>query len=118
MDQYDNMEGCKNADLYNMPSSHYNACNYSHYPEGRIELRLVGGQKNFPCFRNTMESVFHLVEAVKILKWEDLDDLVKIFSGCNQYVADRICTYCLQANTISPKGAQTIKATSIRQEFL
>ena len=69
---------------------HYVCLNYSHFTSGRIELRLVGGQKNFAAFRNTMESVFFLVERVRKLRWEDIDDMRKVFRGCNQYVYSRL----------------------------
>lgn len=83
-------EMVKTMDLNRMDGDHHNCCNWSHFPEGRVELRLVGAQKNFPAFRNTMETVFQLVEASKSLSWNDLDDVTKIFEGCNQYVYDRL----------------------------
>ena len=82
----------KTLNLHGQRSNHYICFNLGHYDSGRIELRLVGGQKDFGCFRNTIESIFHLIEASKTLKWEDLDDLTKIFSGCNRYVYDRLNT--------------------------
>ena len=118
MIQYTTKEGAKAADLYHMPSSHGNAFNGSHFPEGRIEIRLVGGQSNFPCFRNTMECIFHVVEAVKKLSWEDLDDLTKVFSGCNQYVFDRLNTKCKTAGTITTEQLDAIRNTVIREELL
>ena len=80
----------KTMDLNNMPSSHGNCMNYSHYPEGRIEIRLVGGQADYYSFRNTMETVFFLTERVRNISWKDCDDLVKIFTGCNNYVFKRL----------------------------
>ena len=71
-------------------SDHYCSFNLGHYDAGRIELRLVGGQKDYAAFRNTMETVFHLVERVKKISWKQLDDVAAIFAGCNQYVADRV----------------------------
>lgn len=83
-------------------NDHSKCLNFSHYRAGRIEIRLVGGQKNFACFRNTMETVFHVVDRVRTLKWDDCDDVVKIFSGCNQYVFDRLSSMCgLDAETLA-----------------
>lgn len=118
MPAYSTMEGARNADLYHMSGSHCNCFNGSHYPEGRIELRIVGGQSNFPCFRNTMECIFHVVEAVKKLSWKDLDDVTKIFSGCNQYVFDRLRSKCYDMNTITTEQLDAIQNTVIREELL
>jgi hypothetical protein len=118
MPAYATMEGAKNANLNNMPSAHANCINASHYPEGRIELRIVGGQKDFGCFRNTMEAVFHVVEAVKRLSWNDCNDVTKIFAGCNQYVYDRLNTKCYEAGTITREQLEAIKATTITEELL
>ena len=86
---YADKDYCKTLDLHHMDGSHGNSFNGSHYDAGRIEIRLVGGQKNFACFRNTMEVVFHLVEAVKRLSWTDVDDITKVFKGANAHVIDR-----------------------------
>lgn len=118
MPQYATMEGAKNANLNAMPGSHGNCFNGSHYPEGRIELRIVGGQANFPCFRNTMESIFHLVDAVKRLSWADCDDVTEIFAGCNQYVYDRLRSKCKQAGTITDEQLTAILPTVKREELL
>lgn len=104
-------------DLENQMCSHGVCFNLGHYDEGRIELRLVGGQKNYACFRNTMETVFFLVDAVKRLSWADLDDITKIFKGCNQYVADRLSRartagYCTTAQL------DAVMATVKREELL
>ena len=69
---------------------HYHCLNYTHFDAGRIELRIVGGQENYYFFRNTMECVFFLIDRMKKIRWEDLDDMVKVFSGCNQYVVKRL----------------------------
>lgn len=111
MSQYAVMDGAKNANLDNMPSSHGNCCNFSHYPEGRVKLRIVGGQRTFGSFRNTMESVFHLCAAVKSISWKDCDDITKIFAGCNRYVYDRLKTLCYTAGTITLEQLETIKNT-------
>lgn len=91
-------------------SDHYCAFNLGHYDEGRIELRLVGGQKNYACFRNTMESVFFLVNKCRKLSWDDCDDLAKIFKGCNQYVYSRL-TICegLSADTLDKISRNVVR---------
>lgn len=111
-------EYAKNLDLRRAPGGHGVSFNLDHFTSGRVELRLVGGQKNYPCFRNTIESVFFLVDAVKKLSWADCDDLVKIFSGCNQYVFDRIKSFCYQQNTITIAQVEEIRATVKREELI
>lgn len=91
--------------------SHGVSFNLGHWNAGRIELRLVGGQRTYGSFRNTMESVFFLVDRVKDLSWDDCRDLVKIFSGCNKYVYDRIKTKCHEAGTITDAQVLAINAT-------
>lgn len=51
----------KETAIHRFPIDH-DGCdiNMGHVHQGRVEIRLVGGQKNFPCFRNTMETVFHI----------------------------------------------------------
>ena len=73
--------------------SHGTCMNYSHFDSGRIEIRLVGGQGDYYTFRNTSEVVFFLVDRMRTIKWDDLDDMTKVFKGCNQYVAKRL-RYC------------------------
>lgn len=109
---------CKNMDLTRQECSHGICFNLGHYNAGRIEIRLVGGQSNYACFRNTMESVFFLVDKVKRINWDDLDDLTKVFEGCNQYVYDRLKSKCYEAGTISTAQLETIKATVKREELL
>ena len=94
MAQYTTKEACKAANLSHMPSDHGVAFNMGHFTEGRIELRIVGGQKNYGCFRNTMETVFHVIDACKRLSWKDMDDMTKVFDRCNRYVLDRLVTMC------------------------
>lgn len=113
-----NKNECKTMDLYNIESNHYICFNLGHYAAGRIEVRLVSGQSDFACFRNTMESLFFLVDKVKRLSWDDLDDLTKVFEGCNQYVYDRLKSKCYEAGTISTAQLETIKATVKREELL
>lgn len=118
MSAYMTPDGAKNANLYRMPSDHGNCFNGSHFPEGRVELRIVGGQKNYACFRNTMESVFHLCKAVRKLSWNDLDDVTKLFAGCNQYVYDRLKSYVKDAHEITDAQLTAIRATVAQEELL
>lgn len=111
-------EYCKTLDLSAQACSHGVSFNLGHWNSGRIEIRLVGGQSNFPCFRNTMESIFHLCAAVKKLSWSDCDDVTKIFAGCNQYVYDRLRSFCKQAGTITDDQLATIRETVKREEFI
>lgn len=89
--RYDN---AKTLDPNNYWDDHHSSINLGHYfggaYSGRIELRLVGGQSNYAMFRNTMETVFWLVDVVKRVSWKDLDDVVKVFAGCNKYVLSRL----------------------------
>lgn len=95
--------------LEHMSGSHGNSFNGAHYGSGNIELRVPGGQKDFPCFRNTMESIFHLVDICKTISRKDCDDVTKIFSGCNNYVYDRLRSYCLERGTITHEQLATIR---------
>lgn len=109
----------KNTPVRQFPTRHDECCiNMGHVNEGRVEIRLVGGQKNYACFRNTMELVFHIIKAVKKLSWNDLDDLTKVFKGCNYHVADRIVSNCVASGVISPETASIIKANSTTERFL
>lgn len=109
----------KNTSLGGFPIGHDSCCiNMGHIREGRVEIRLVGGQKNYACFRNTMEVVFHIIDAVKKLSWNDLDDLTKVFNKCNYHVADRIKSYCLRQGVISQADADAIVANSTDERFL
>lgn len=83
-------ENARTMNLHDMPSDHGNCMNYSHYDVGRIEIRLVGGQKDFDTFQKTMETIFFLVDRVQRLAWKDCDSLDKIFEGVNQYVLARL----------------------------
>ena len=107
----------KNLDLSNQSGSHSISFNLGHWNAGRIEIRLVGGQKNYPCFRNTMESLFWLVDAVKRLSWADCDDPTKIFAGCNQYVFDRL-TKCRNEGVLSSEKVEAIRPTIVREELI
>lgn len=111
-------ENCKTMDLENCSISHGVCFNLGHVKTGRIEIRLVGGQKNYPCFRNTMESVFFLIDVVKRINWNDIDDLTKVFNGCNQYVYGRLKTYCLENGSIDRETVRKIGETVVREELL
>lgn len=104
-------------DLNCMSSSHGNGFNGSHYTEGNIELRIPGGQKDYPCFRNTMESIFHLIEVSKSISRKDCDNIVKIFSGCNQHVFDRLRSYCYARGTITVEQLDAIQETVKTVDF-
>ena len=73
--------------------SHGYCMNYAHLNEGkasRVEIRLVGAQKTYGNFRNTMETIFWLVKQSKELSADGWKDPIKLWSGCNQYVFDRL----------------------------
>ena len=112
------MDYCKSMDLGSCSSNHGVSFNLGHWNTGRIEIRLVGGQKNYACFRNTMECVFHLCDAVKTLTWADCDDLTKIFAGCNQYVFDRLKSYCRDSGTITAADLDKIRPTVQQVELI
>lgn len=101
----------KETRLTSFPTNHRTCCvNMDHVNVGRLEIRLVGGQKNYACFRNTMETVFQVVETVSKLKWDDMDDLTKIFKGCNQYTFDRL-TKCRTEGVLPQADLDKIENT-------
>ena len=104
-------------DLNDMNGSHSNGFNGSHYRHGNVELRIPGGQKDYACFRNTMESIFHLIEASKSISRKDCDDVVKIFAGCNQHVFDRLKSYCRDAGAITVEQLAAIRETVKEVDF-
>lgn len=111
----------KNNAVTSFPTSHSSCCyNWSHWSNGngRVEIRLVGGQENYACFRNTMETIFFLMDKVKKMSWDDLDDLTKVFNGCNSYVFDRIKDNCLNAGVISSADVEKIRPTVVAVRFL
>lgn len=75
-------------------NDHHASINYAHMDEGpetaRVEIRLVGPQKLYPSFRNTMEVIFHLVKACRKLTALEMQDPVKVWKGCNLHVYDRL----------------------------
>lgn len=70
------------------------ALNLDHVNEGkaaRVEIRLPGGQKDYFCFRNTMECIFHVIDYVNNrCNWANIDDLNECFKGGNGYVYKRL----------------------------
>lgn len=109
----------KNTAIGYFPTDHSECCiNMGHIRQSRVEIRLVGGQKNFPCFRNTMETVFHIIDRIKKLSWNDCDDLTKVFKGCNSYVFDRISTNCLRMETITASEIEKIRPTVKEVEYI
>lgn len=103
-------ENARNIDLKgDVPTSHNNCVNLSHYKAGRIELRLPGGQDSYIRFRNTMECAFFLTENIRKVEWDDLDDLVKVFSGCNNYVVKRLRD-CIGIGGYTPEMHHEIEA--------
>jgi len=84
------IESAKRYRLTGRYSDHGISYNLGHYEQGRVEIRLVGGQSGYYCFRNTMETVFWLVEHIHTVPWEKLDDMRYVFRGCNQYVIKRL----------------------------
>jgi len=103
MDDWDNKNYAKQFDFSttNEDESNHGICfNYYHFNSGRVELRLVGGQKTYAAFRNTLETIFHLVEAVKRCSWSEIDDMKKVFKGCNKYVLSRL-EDCMNNGTLS-----------------
>lgn len=115
MTEWTDMEYAKSFDLEangrERRSNHGICFNYAHFESGRVELRLVGGQADYYSFRNTMECIFHLVDAVKNISWEQCDDLKRIFKGCNKYVIKRL-TDCVNNNSLSRSDFEEIKANS------
>lgn len=108
----------KTNPIENFYNDHHCSFNLGHARKWRVELRLVGGQKNYACFRNTMETVFHLIDRVCKLKWDDLDDVTKLFSGCNSHVFDRLSTNCLDAGVISYGVVSEIRNTVKPERWL
>lgn len=108
----DTKEYWKNTDISRFPTSHSACCiNMGHISQSRVEIRLVAGQRNFPCFRNTMETVFHIVDNLKGLSWDDLDNLYKVFKGCNKYVFDRLADNCVNYRVIDMATIEKIRPT-------
>ena len=118
MEDMGDMLYVQNMNLSEFYNDHYVCINMGHYNEGNIELRIVGGQKNYPCFRNTFEAVFHIVETVKSISWNDCDDITRIFKGCNQYVYNRLSTYCHDNVEISSAQLEKIYPTVKTENLL
>ena len=104
--------GRMERDYLDTCGSHGLMCNYSHMSAGtaaRVEIRLVGPQKTFPNFRNTLEVIFHLVEAAK--DGRDFSDPVKLWAGCNECVVERLGDVI--GDTLTYSQYEEIKAKSI-----
>lgn len=114
MSQFAEKSYCKSFDLSATSeenSNHHVCFNLAHYNTGRVELRLVGGQGGYYEFRNTMEVIFHLVDAVKRLSWDALDDAEKVFAGCNKYVLKRLAD-CVANRSLTSEQYDAIAAKS------
>lgn len=114
-DQMD-YEQAQTMNLHGFHSNHYCCFNLGHYDAGRVEIRLVGGQKNYAAFRNTMETIFHLVERVKTISWSACDNVESIFAGCNQYVADRLQSNAADRGLITADTMVKIVANSKHED--
>ena len=112
-----NYSNAQTMDLHRQPTSHGVCFNLGHYNAGRIEIRLVGGQKNFACFRNTMEVIFHLVERVKKLSWKQCNDIQAIFKGCNNYVVNRLKSHAMDRGLISVHDFVEIEHSAQTADF-
>lgn len=113
--------GRMNADYLNDDGSHGACMNYSHMNEGRasrVEIRLVGAQQTFGNWRNTMETIFWLVKQSKELSAKDWNNAVKLWSGCNQYVFDRLTDAVAIYGTINAADYETIRANVKREELV
>lgn len=100
-------------------NDHGKCFNVSHWNEGsgRLEIRLPGGQQKFGTFRNTMETMFFLIPRLIKLNRKDLNDLVKVFSGCNKYVFDRLNTKCKATGRITETQLEAIRQTVTDEEY-
>ena len=107
----------RTLDFRRYGSDHGVCLNLGHFYEGRVEIRLVGGQKDFASFRNTMESIFFIVSRVCKISWADCDDLGKVFKDCNSYVFDRL-TLCRREERISAEAIEAIRPTVQRVEYI
>lgn len=111
------IEKAKELNLNNFSSDHYHCLNFGHWNEGRIELRIVGGQKDYGSFRNTMECVFFIIERCKTITWNQCEDLAQVFKGCNQYVYDRL-TMPLIRNQFTNAQLEDIRANVVTEQFI
>lgn len=96
---------------------HGDALNTSNYDCGRVELRIVGGCGSFGAFRNTMECVFWIIKRVRALSWRDMDHIVKVFTGCNQYVFDRL-TKCRNEGVLSEDVITAVRPTIVHEDLI
>lgn len=116
MCEFADLEETMRTNLDNWYSDHSVCCNLGHLSDGqgRFELRLVGGQKSYGAFRNTMEVIFHLVDAVKRLSYKQIMDLTEVFKGCNKYVLDRL-SLCCDEQQLSIHDFESIKRNHDRE---
>ncbi len=110
------IQSAKEIDLHDFYDDHGSCINFGHVYETResarrVELRLVGGQTKFAMFRNTMETIFHIMDAIKNVSWESLDKLEVVFKGCNKYVLSRL-DLCRENGLLSDSVYQKIKEKS------
>ena len=84
----DNLNTWKTRTFSSFPT-HSGACvNFEHLDNdgiGRVEVRLVGGHGKFATFRNTMETIFFMVDRVKSASWDVLESPALFFKGCNLF---------------------------------
>lgn len=109
-------ENARRLDVHHLPGSHGDCFNGTHYDVGRVEVRLVGGQADFETFRNTMETIFFLVERMKAVTWAQLESPVEVFRGCNQYVLTRL-RRCVRHGNLSDAEWQIISETAIEENY-
>lgn len=101
------------ADYLDRCGSHGYMMNYAHMDEGaaaRVEIRLVGPQRTFVAFRNTCETVFHLVESAK--DGRDFTNPRSLWRGCNECVVDRLSDM-VSLGFMNQSDFEWIKANSI-----
>ena len=110
-------QGAKSMNLHRQACSHGVCFNMGHYDAGRVEIRLAGGQAKFATFRNTMEVIFHLIDAVKRISWDDCDKLTAIFAGCNRHVIDRLKD-CYNMGSLTEAEFETIKASATDERYI
>lgn len=116
MDSNVTISRAKEIDFHDFYDNHHVCINFGHVYERResarrVELRLVGGQTKYNQFRNTMETVFFLIDALKRVSWESLDKMDVVFKGCNKYVLSRL-DLCRQNGLLSNSDYQKIKEKS------
>lgn len=106
--------GRMRANYLDRRGSHCDMMNYSHMDESngaaRVEIRLVGPQRTFASFRNTLETIFHLVEAAK--DGRDFENVRALWRGCNECVMQRLSDL-VSLGLMDMDDYNYIKSTSI-----